>query len=41
MKKEKSSDLKKNDQKALLNVIIAGLIGAILGIVAYTNNWLG
>ena len=34
-------DEKKNKQKNYFNVAIAGAIGALLGIIAYTNNWLG
>lgn len=29
------------EDKNYTKVVIAGLIGALLGILAYTNNWLG
>lgn len=30
-----------NTMRNEYKIIIAGLVGGILGIIAYTNNWLG
>ncbi|SFB43557.1 hypothetical protein SAMN04488528_105514 [Clostridium frigidicarnis] len=32
---------KSKDRKTYFKVIVSALIGAVLGILAYTNNWLG
>ncbi|MGF7059935.1 hypothetical protein [Brassicibacter mesophilus] len=39
--KKNSIDLKKCEHEIYFKVVIAGLIGGIFGIIAYTNNWLG
>lgn len=36
IEKEKNSNC-----KTYSKIVICGIIGAILGIIAYTNNWLG
>jgi hypothetical protein len=35
-------DIEKNkEQKTYFKIIVSALAGAILGIIAYSNNWLG